>query len=233
VIKITGATPPETIRDILIASVGGQGGILTARILADGFRRQGWQVKTSEVHGMAQRGGSVETHVRRGSQVHSPLIPRGEADVLLALEQLEGLRYLPWLRPGGLAVVSSERIAPVSVTLGGAAYPADGEAALLAAQGAGHGPGCIVLVDALAIATEAGHPRTSNVALVGTLSLFLDGLTSADASQGTGVPGEPALNDNAALWEEVIAADVPPRAREANLKAFRLARELVLSSVGR
>jgi len=206
-VEVTSRSRPERIDNVVIASVGGQGGILATRILASLFLNQGWEVKTSEVHGMAQRGGSVETHVRRGQRVHSPLVPRGEADLLLALEQLEGLRYLPWLRPGGLCVCSTERIAPVSVTLGNQAYPGEIRETL------GQTVGTLVWVDALGIAREAGNVRAANVALLGALSPFID------ASEQE--------------WQEAIWADLPERVRAVNLAAFRMARELTIAEMGR
>lgn len=191
---------PGQVHDVVIASVGGQGGILATRVLASLFLSQGWDVKTSEVHGMAQRGGSVETHVRRGRTVFSPLVPRGEADLLLALEQLEGLRYLPWLRPCGLCVCSTEQIAPVSVTLGDQQYP--GHAREVLAQKAG----ALVWVDAVGIARDAGDVRAANVALLGALSPFLE-----------------ASEDE---WEMAISAHLPARVVSVNLTAFRMAREI-------
>lgn len=205
-VEVSLRLPPQRIDDIVVASVGGQGGILATRVLATLFLRQGWQVKTSEVHGMAQRGGSVETHVRRGRTVHSPLIPRGEADALLALEQLEGLRYLPWVRPGGTVVCSTERIAPVTVTLGGQAYP-EGIRERLEQRA-----GCVVWVDALGIGREAGNVRAANVALLGALSALMP---------------EPVEG-----WHEAIRAHLPERLHRVNLEAFRLARELTLARLG-
>lgn len=194
------------IADVVIASVGGQGAILATRILASLFLAQGWQVKTSEVHGMAQRGGSVETHVRRGRTVYSPLVPRGEADLLLALEQLEGLRYLPWLRPGGVCVCSSERIPPVTVTQGSQTYPENVRETL------SERAGMVVWVDAPALAREAGNARAANVALLGALSPFLEA-----------TPEE---------WERAIAAHLPEKLLDANVAAFRAARELTLARLG-
>lgn len=194
------------VRDIVIASVGGQGAILATRILASLFLGQGWQVKTSEVHGMAQRGGSVEAHVRRGPTVYSPLVPRGEADLLLALEQLEGLRFLPWLRPGGACVCSTERIAPVTVTQGDQVYP-EGVRELLAEKA-----GTLLWVDAPGLAREAGNLRTANVALLGALW--------------------PLLEASEEQWHLAISTHLPERVQAVNLHAFHLARELALARLG-
>ncbi|MDI6895526.1 MAG: indolepyruvate oxidoreductase subunit beta [Bacillota bacterium] len=197
------ATGTGQIEDIVIASVGGQGAILATRILASLFLGQGWEVKTSEVHGMAQRGGSVESHVRRGRTVHSPLVPRGEANLLLALEQLEALRFLPWLRSGGTCVCSTERIAPVTVTQGNQAYP-EGVREILAEKA-----GTLLWVDAPALARGAGNLRAANVALLGALS--------------------PLLEATEQEWQQAITAHLPERVRAVNLAAFRLARELSLA----
>jgi indolepyruvate ferredoxin oxidoreductase beta subunit len=138
--------------------------------------------------------------------VYSPLVPRGEADLLLALEQLEGLRYLPWLRPGGLCVCSSERIPPVTVTQGGQTYPENVKETL------SEGAGMVVWVDAPALARQAGNARAANVALLGALSPFLEA-----------TPPE---------WERAIAAHLPEKLRNVNMAAFRAARELALARLG-
>lgn len=195
------------LRNFLIACVGGQGAILATRILASLFLQQGWQVKTSEVHGLAQRGGSVETHVRRGRVVYSPLISPGEVDVLLALEQLEGLRYLPWLRPEGVVVCSTERISPVSVTQGNAQYP-DAIKEQMAQRA-----GTVVWVDALAIARHAGNVRAANVALLGALSPFLEATEEE--------------------WHQAISANLPERLHPVNFTAFNTAREMAMAQIGR
>lgn len=198
------------INDIIIAGVGGQGSITTMRILTSLFLAQGWQVKASEVHGMAQRGGSVETHVRRGRIVYSPLVSFGKADMILALEQLECLRYLPWMKKGGLCVTSDERIMPVTVTLGGEKYPEDAKEKVMRKAG------ILVWVEASRIAKEAGNAKASNVALLGASSPFLD------ASEEE--------------WERAIRASVSDKTLSANMSAFWMARELTLkhlSSEGR
>lgn len=194
--------PVGEIKDIIIAGVGGQGSITIMRILASLFLAQGWQVKASEIHGMAQRGGSVETHVRRGNIVYSPLIPFGKADLLLALEQLECLRYLPWMKKGGLCVTSDERIIPVSVTLGGGKYPEDVKEKVMQKAG------ILVWAEASKIAKESGSTKVSNVALLGALSPFLD------ASEEE--------------WEEALRASVAEKTLAMNMNAFRTARELTL-----
>ena len=106
----SGAT--DVVTNIVLAGVGGQGSVLSGQIVADAVRRAGWNVVTSEVHGMAQRGGSVVSTVRFGHELHSPVVPEAGADFLIAFERLEALRHLPFLRPGGVALVNDQRITP-------------------------------------------------------------------------------------------------------------------------
>jgi indolepyruvate ferredoxin oxidoreductase beta subunit len=188
------------LADLVIASVGGQGGLLATRVLAGLFQAGGEDVKTSEVHGMAQRGGTVLSFVRRGRQVFSPLVEPGAADAILGLELLEAARALPFLRAGGVVVTSTERIAPMPVALGREPYPQDLEQRLRS------GSGTVVLVPAARIAAEIGNPRVANVVCLGALSRFLEHDPQA--------------------WEETIASAVPSRTVELNLRAFRAGREL-------
>lgn len=185
--------------DAILAGVGGQGNVLSARILAEVALQTGFDVKTSEVHGMAQRGGSVVCMVRWGREIHSPLIPRGRADFLLAFELLEGLRYLEYLRPGGTAVVNDYRLDPLTVLRGDARYPEDALEVIRAHAGA-----CVVL-DARETAARAGSPRALGSCLLGVLSRFLDFPVEA--------------------WDEALRRLVPFRAVDANLRAFAMGRE--------
>ncbi|MBE3575155.1 MAG: indolepyruvate ferredoxin oxidoreductase subunit alpha [Firmicutes bacterium] len=204
VVTFSGPAPANgVLRDFVIAGVGGQGGLLATRLLAQLFLDQGWQVKTSEVHGMAQRGGSVESHVRRGQEVLSPLISPGQADVLLALEKAEALRYLYYLRPGGLLLVNDEEIPPLAVAAGQACYP--GDADLRRAFGASAGR--FVLVPGLALALRLGNAKMANVVMLGALSNWLE--------------IEPAV------WERVLRQYLPVRIAEANLQAFHAGRASV------
>ncbi|MGB9660763.1 MAG: indolepyruvate oxidoreductase subunit beta [Moorellaceae bacterium] len=205
-VEVSVRARPERIENFVFASVGGQGGILAARILATCFLELGRQVKSAEIHGMAQRGGSVEIHVRQGNRVYSPLIPNSQADVLVGLEQLETLRSLHWLRPGGLVVCSTERILPTTVALEGQAYPETVREKLMEKCGA------LVWIDAVGIAKEAGNLRAASVALLGALSAFTE------------------IQEK--VWEEVISASVPQRFTEVNLAAFRLARSQTLEKLG-
>jgi indolepyruvate ferredoxin oxidoreductase beta subunit len=194
-----GATVPgEEPTNLLISGVGGQGVILASYVLSQAAMAAGYDVKQSEVHGMSQRGGSVTSHLRFGSRVWAALVTPGTADVLVAFEALEAARYLHWLRPGGVVVYNTLEINPSPVAAGMAAYPRD-----IAAQIVARCPRARA-VDAAHLATEAGEPRATNMAMLGAVSAVL------------------ALE--AMTLEEVIARVVPPKTVEANLRAFRLGR---------
>jgi len=146
--------------DVIIVGVGGQGILLTSNVIADAALASGFDVKKSETHGMAQRGGSVVTHVRIGDKVNSILIPKGEADVLIASEPVEALRYMEYLGPKGKAIVNS---IPIKVP----AYPDMVQVnSELKKQGA-------LVFDALEIAKKAGHPLTQNTVLIGAAWKYL------------------------------------------------------------
>jgi indolepyruvate ferredoxin oxidoreductase beta subunit len=190
--------------NFLLAGVGGQGTILASNVLAEVALAAGYDVKKSEVHGMAQRGGSVNTHVRwDAEQVYSPLIGLGEADVLLVFEEAEGLRYAEYLKPGGAAIVNQQVIEPITVTSGGAHYPTEEELRTTYATLTER----FCLVPGAAIAQKLGNARVANVVLMGALSTFLD------------VPEE--------TWLEVIEARVPPKYAELNRQAFLNGRQAV------
>jgi len=190
--------------NFLLAGVGGQGTILASNVLAEVGLAAGFDVKKSEVHGMAQRGGSVNTHIRwDADRVYSPLVGLGEADFLLAFEQAEALRYVEYLHPGGLAVVNDHSIEPITVTSGGAHYPTAQELRATYAQVTEN----LHLVPGTAIASELGNPRTANVVLLGALAVFLE------------VPDE--------IWQEVIESRVPPKYVDLNRQAFLRGRESV------
>ena len=185
----------------LLAGVGGQGTILASDILAAVGLRAGHDVKKSEVHGMAQRGGSVTTYVRWADTVHSPLIGPGEADYMLAFEKLEALRYVQMVRPGGVVLVNDYTISPLSVTSGNDSYPADQQvrATLAAATERIH------FVPAMTLAEDLGNPRVNNVVLLGALSHFL-----------SEVPVE--------VWLQALRERVPAKLVELNERAFLLGR---------
>jgi len=188
--------------NFLLAGVGGQGTILASDVLAAVGLRSGQDVKKSEVHGMAQRGGSVTTYVRWGERVYSPLIGLGEADFFLAFEKLETLRYVEMLRPGGTVLVNDYTISPLSVSSGGDKYPDDRRIQSIIAAVTPH----LHLVPATALAESLGNARVNNVVLLGALSYFI-----ADVS--------------AALWVEAIRERVPQKFADLNERAFVLGRE--------
>lgn len=184
--------------NIVLAGVGGQGILLASEIVARAALAAGHDVKTNEVHGMAQRGGSVIAQIRYGTKVHSPLVELGTAQVLGSLERIESLRCADYLAPDGLAVVSSQMVIPITVSSGQAVYPADAEARIRKAFPR------LVYLDAAALAGEAGNVKCSNVVVVGALSM---GLT---------LPLE--------AWQQAIRQAVKPRFVEVNLRAFEAGR---------
>lgn len=187
--------------NILFSGVGGQGILLASELTAYAQLEAGFDVKKSEVHGMAQRGGSVEAHLRYGERVYSPLIDPGTADILVAFEILEAARYLPYLHKNSAVVVNTQKILPPAVALGKMAYP---ENILDELTGRGIN---VVAIDAFAVAREVGELRTANVAMVGAMSNFL------------AVPGQAFL--------DVIDTRVKPAFREVNKQAFEAGRKLV------
>ncbi len=182
-------------KSIMIVGVGGQGTLLTSRIIGSLLISEGYDVKLSEVHGMSQRGGSVCTYVKYGEKVNSPIIGQGEADIILAFELLEAYRSLPFLKKGGKMIVNSQEISPMPVIIGAAKYP-EGIEGILAEKSD------LTCVDAIALAEEAGNIKSANVALIGVMA------------KATDIPYE--------KWVEAVKACVPPKFIEANLKAFDL-----------
>jgi indolepyruvate ferredoxin oxidoreductase beta subunit len=189
--------------NFLLVGVGGQGILTASDILAELGLRGGSDVKKSEVHGMSQRGGAVSSHVRFGTQVYSPLIARGEADFLLAFEQLEALRWVAFLHPEGKALVSTQRLPPISVTSGNGHYP---ELEAVRRELTGRAQQA-VLLDAPQVAQELGNPRVANTVLLGALSTY--------------------LSFPVAQWEEIVGERVPARFIDLNIKALHIGRGLV------
>lgn len=183
-----------TTTNVLIVGVGGQGTLLASKILGAAAMLAGLDVKQSEVHGMAQRGGSVVTYVRFGDQVHSPLIDKGDADVIIAFEALEALRWAPYLKPGGTLIVNEQEIPPMPVILGMTAYPDD-----IAAQ-LSKMPIKTIIFNALTIARAIGEARSVNVILL------------AVAAQ--------LLPFSYELWQQAITAAVPAKTLQVNQIAF-------------
>ncbi|NBK78640.1 indolepyruvate oxidoreductase subunit beta [bacterium D16-76] len=185
-----------SVKSVMIVGVGGQGTLLASRILGAAMLEKGFDVKVGEVHGMSQRGGSVVTYVRYGEKVASPVIERGEADVLLAFEQLEAARALPYLKSGGTAVVNTQQVDPMPVVTGQAVYP---QGLLPAMKGMGVE---VFDVDALGLAEKAGSQKAVNVVLIGAMARRLE-------------PDE-------GLWLRAVKACVPEKFYGLNERAFRL-----------
>ena len=183
----------KTTTNIMIVGVGGQGTLLASRILGNALIHEGYDVKVSEVHGMSQRGGSVVTYVKYGDKVWSPIIGEGEADIILAFEQLEAYRALPYLKKGGVVVTGTQCIDPMPVITGAAKYP-ENLCEKISAQAD------LIAADAIAMAKEAGTIKAANVVLIGILA------------HRTNIPYE--------TWVEVLKTPVPPKFLDVNLKAF-------------
>ena len=152
-----------SVFNIVIAGVGGQGVLLASKVLAESALKSGMDVKQNEVHGMAQRGGSVISFVRIGEKVFSPVVMPGTADILISFEPLEALRYIHYLKPGGMLVYNKVTINPSTVASGLATYPADVEEQISKACANSHG------IDALAIAQQAGNAKAVNMVMVGAV----------------------------------------------------------------
>ncbi len=186
-------------KNMMIVGVGGQGTLLASKLLGRLLLGKGFDVKVSEVHGMSQRGGSVVTYVRWGEQVRSPIIDKGQADVILSFELLEAARYTEYLKPGGKIITSTQQVNPMPVITGAAVYPED-LAEKMRAAGVD-----LDAVDALSLAQEAGSSRAVNIVLLGRLSKWFD-FTEAE-------------------WQQAIEQSVPPKFLELNRRAFALGRE--------
>jgi indolepyruvate ferredoxin oxidoreductase, beta subunit len=191
----------------LLAGVGGQGTLLASNVLAHVGVRAGFDVKKAEVHGMAQRGGSVSSHMRWGERIHSPLIGRGEVDVLVAFEKLEALRYVDMLRSGGAVIVGDMCIPPLSVSSGSDVYPDDAQLRHILGQATDD----VHLIPSIRLAEQVGNVRAHNIVVLGALSKR--------------IPQVPAE-----IWLEVIAEWVPKRFIEVNRKAFQMGKEAGLSA---
>lgn len=180
---------------VMIVGVGGQGTLLASRILGNVAIKCGYDVKVSEVHGMSQRGGSVVTYVKYGKVVSSPIINKGESDVILAFEKLEAIRALPFLKIGGKIILNDREIAPMPVITGACPYP-QGIVEELSSKAS------VTSLDALKISLEAGSIKAVNVVLIGVLAK--------------------TMSIEKQVWLEVIKEAVPPKFLELNLKAFEL-----------
>ena len=188
-----------TSGNILFSGVGGQGILLASELTALALLAAGFDVKKSEVHGMAQRGGSVTAQLRYGEKVYSPLIEPGCADIQIAFEMMEAVRYLPFLHQGSKVVVNTQKILPPAVATGQTVYP-DAILDQLTLRGIE-----VVRVDAFALARAVGEVKTANVVMVGAMSAFLP------------VDG--------AVFAQVIESRVPQKFREVNIRAFEAGRQ--------
>ena len=190
----------KATKSALLVGVGGQGAILTAKVLVNGLMKAGYDVKMSEVHGMSQRGGSVSTQVHWGEKVYSPVIGKGAADIIVAFEKMEAVRYADYLKPDGVAVINDYEIASSSIAAGLCEYP---NGCLEAMQQHFR---CHVL-KAAEIAESLGSAKCMNIVLFGSMAKAL-GMDDID-------------------WEAVIAETVPPKFRELNLRAYRAGHDAV------
>ena len=188
------------VNNILLVGVGGQGTITAAKLLTLGLMEAGYDVKMSEIHGMSQRGGSVSSQVRYGDAVQSPIIEKGTADIIVAFETMEAMRYLDYLKPEGTLIVNTAEIAPMPVIIGAADY-ADNILGALKERAA------VKAMDATAIAREMGNERITNVVLMGTIIKAM-GLDAID-------------------WDAIIDSNVKPKFVELNKQALRKGMAMV------
>lgn len=184
-------------KNIMIVGVGGQGTLLASKMLGYVLLAKGYDVKVSEVHGMSQRGGSVVTYVRYGGKVFSPVIDKGEADIIIAFEELEAARWLEYLKPGGQIITNTQQIEPMPVITGAKEYPAD-LIAKMEQKGAK-----VDAQDFLKLAEEAGNSKAVNICLMGRFSKYLPDISIE-------------------LWQEALEKNVPAKFLELNKKAFAL-----------
>lgn len=181
-------------KSMLLVGVGGQGTILVSKILSEGLLEEGYDVKMAEIHGMAQRGGSVTTQIRFGEKVYSPTINKGEADVLVSFEKIEALRYVPMMKKGATLIVNEEEIWPLPVLAGLEEYPKG------VMEEINDKLEKVVSVNARAIAEELGEPRSANIVMLGLMVKAL-GIDSID-------------------WISKIKKFLPEKVHEVNIKAF-------------
>lgn len=190
----------NTTKNILLVGVGGQGTITAAKLLTTGLMEAGYDVKMSEIHGMSQRGGSVSSQVRYGDCVQSPVIEKGTADIIVAFEKMEALRYIDYLRPDGKIVVNDDEIWPLPVVIGKAPYPADILETL-------QEKATVRVIKASAMAEEMGNTKVTNVILLGALIKAM-GLDAID-------------------WETIIRNNVKAKFVDLNIQAFAVGKEAV------
>jgi indolepyruvate ferredoxin oxidoreductase beta subunit len=193
----------DKVTNIFLSGVGGQGTILASNILAEVFLKAGYDVKKSEVHGMAQRGGDVTTHFRFGKKVYSPLIKYGDVDFLLSFELLEALRYINWVKPNGKIVINKQEIFPPGVNLGTAKYPQEVEKTFKKFFKEN-----VHVIDGQEIARKLGNTQAANVVLVGAFSNFFPEITDVQ-------------------FIDAIKTLLAPKLHDLNVKAFYEGRKLL------
>jgi len=180
--------------NIMIVGVGGQGTLLASRILGNVALKKDYDVKVSEVHGMSQRGGSVVTYVKMGKNVYTPIVEKGDADIILAFEQLEAIRWVDYLHSDGTIIVNEQRINPMPVIIGKAKYPEDIITKI---------KNCcknVVSLDALSVAKNCGNIKAVNMVLIGIMAR--------------------SMNIEKEIWLEAIRETIPEKLLEVNIKAF-------------
>ena len=187
-------------KSILLVGVGGQGTILASKILTIGLMEAGYDVKMSEIHGMSQRGGSVSSHVRYGDKVCSPVIEKGTADMIVSFEKMEALRYLEYLREGGILVTNNEEIPSMSVITGQETYPDD-----ILDELEKHCTNRVI--NAGQMAQDLGNAKTANIILLGTIIKAM-GLEGID-------------------WDHILEENIKPKFVEINKKAIRVGMQAV------
>jgi indolepyruvate ferredoxin oxidoreductase beta subunit len=192
---------PDNGFDLLITGIGGQGNILASDITGEVALLAGCDVKKTDTLGMAQRGGSVISHVRVAAKVYSPLIKEGEVDILLGFEKLETVRWASYLRPDAIAIINNYTQPPLSVNLGVDTYPSDEAISDIMKQRTDH----IYMVDGTRLVTGLGNVRTLNIFMLGCLSCFL-----------------PFQIDG---WKQTITGHLPERLHKINIDAFTLGRK--------
>ena len=186
----------EKVTNVLLSGVGGQGTILASDILCSVFYEIGYDVKKSEVHGMAQRGGDVTTHFRFGKKVYSPLIKYGDVDFLISFELLEGLRYINWVKKEGKVLLNRQEVYPPAVNLGKMKYPEE-----VAKTFKKFFKGNAFVIKAFDIAVKCGDARAINIVTLGAFSKFFD------------------IKDE--IWERNLLQHLPEKVHQLNLNAFR------------
>ncbi|MBD3184268.1 indolepyruvate oxidoreductase subunit beta [Candidatus Poribacteria bacterium] len=191
----------DKVTNLILTGVGGQGILTASEIISEAAAQAGHDVKKSEIHGMSQRGGSVNSHIRFGEKIYSPLVIKGECDLLLAFEKLEALRMADFVKEDGNIIVNRQQINPSTVINGTAKYPENIEDKLTSKYKS------VIFIDALNIAKESGNIRTANTAMLGAASKLLN------------IPAD--------IWIDVIRMRVPERAIEANMKSFQMGLDII------